>query len=230
MNGRSLANTTWTELERHWGSAVVLVPLGATEQHGPHLPLGTDTTLAHAICHAAAEYVPGVCVAPVMPFGASGEHAGFPGTMSIGTGAMTEVLVELGRSVLPEAHAVVFASAHGGNDEAVRNACARLQQEGRGAHAWHPRVASTDLHAGHDETSLMHHLSPAEVRVDRVTDFPIINTAETLRALRATGVQAVSPSGVLGTPSTANPAAGQELFAALVQDLSALLVSVSQTP
>src|SRR3712207_8629966 len=72
---------------------LLVVPLGATEQHGPHLPLGTDTVIASALA-ASLDAV----VAPALPYGSSGEHAGFPGTLSIGREALVHVLVELVRS------------------------------------------------------------------------------------------------------------------------------------
>src|SRR5687767_8440986 len=89
---------------------LLVVPLGATEQHGPHLPLGTDTIIASALASDLD-----AVVAPALPYGSSGEHAGFPGTLSIGRAALEHVLLELGRSA-PFAR-VLFVSAHGGNAE-----------------------------------------------------------------------------------------------------------------
>ncbi len=67
---------------------LLVVPLGATEQHGPHLPLGTDTEIAVALANRLADQLPQAIVAPAMPFGSSGEHQGFLGTLSIGQDAM----------------------------------------------------------------------------------------------------------------------------------------------
>src|SRR3954447_10661614 len=90
LAGSALAEATSPEA----AGDLLVVPLGATEQHGPHLPLGTDTAIAVAVASGLA----GDAVAPPLPFGASGEHAGFPGTLSIGRAATELVLVELGRS------------------------------------------------------------------------------------------------------------------------------------
>ena len=91
------------------GGDLLVVPLGATEQHGPHLPLGTDTVIASALAHGVD-----AVVAPALPYGSSGEHAGFAGTLSLG--AATELaLVELGRSA--SFARVLFVCAHGGNAE-----------------------------------------------------------------------------------------------------------------
>src|SRR4051794_27413330 len=97
------------------GAWLVLVPVGSTEQHGPHLPLDTDTVIATAVAHGVAAELPGTWVAPPISYGSSGEHQSFPGTASIGTEALTHVLVELARSMRTWASRVVFVNAHGGN-------------------------------------------------------------------------------------------------------------------
>jgi creatinine amidohydrolase len=128
-----LAARTWRELAAAASSAPLLlaIPLGSTEQHGPHLPLGTDTSLAHALAHSLAARRHDVVVAPALPYGSSGEHAAFPGTLSIGQAALELVLVELVRSA--DAFAgVVLVNGHGGNVTAVARASEQLRAEGRG--------------------------------------------------------------------------------------------------
>jgi creatinine amidohydrolase len=89
----------WPEVP---SGALFLVPTGSYEQHGPHLPLDTDTTIATAVARRAADVLAGgdgpVLVGPAIAYGASGEHQDFPGTVSIGTDALRQELVELGRS------------------------------------------------------------------------------------------------------------------------------------
>src|SRR4051812_24728599 len=109
--------------------AVLAVPLGATEQHGPHLPLGTDTRIACALCSGLADARDGVVVAPALPYGSSGEHAGFAGTLSIGRDALEAVLIELVRSASFER--VLFVSAHGGNAEPLAAAVHTLDGAAR---------------------------------------------------------------------------------------------------
>jgi creatinine amidohydrolase/Fe(II)-dependent formamide hydrolase-like protein len=92
---RELAEVALTGLPEH---PLVLVPVGSTEQHGPHLPLQTDTVVATAVARALAERLDGY-VAPAVSIGASGEHHGFPGVLSIGTPALHLVIVELVRSL-----------------------------------------------------------------------------------------------------------------------------------
>ena len=142
---------TWPEVAPVASASVVAVPIGSTEQHGPHLPLGTDTAVATALCARLARRCPGVVVAPALPYGSSGEHAGFAGTVSIGSEALTLVAVELGRS-LDAFAGVVFVSAHGGNTGALAEAVRTLAVEGRDVLLWSPRVAAGDAHAGRTET------------------------------------------------------------------------------
>ncbi|HTT96093.1 MAG TPA: mycofactocin biosynthesis peptidyl-dipeptidase MftE [Solirubrobacterales bacterium] len=136
------------------GPTTLLVPLGATEQHGPHLPLGTDSTIAVALAEAAAAEVEGAVVAPVLPYGSSGEHQDFAGTLSIGAAATELVLVELGRSATETFDRLLFVSAHGGNAAPLAAAVQILRAEGRDARAWSPNLRG-DAHAGHTETSLL---------------------------------------------------------------------------
>ena len=96
-----LADQTWPDLADR--RPLVVLPLGSCEQHGPHLPLDTDHAVAAAVAERAAALLAdhtGLFVAPCQPYGASGEHEGFPGTVSIGHAALYLLIVELGRSML----------------------------------------------------------------------------------------------------------------------------------
>ncbi|MEM9034323.1 MAG: mycofactocin biosynthesis peptidyl-dipeptidase MftE [Actinomycetota bacterium] len=201
----------------------LLVPLGSTEQHGPHLPLDTDTRIAAAVARAAAADRDDVLVAPALPYGASGEHAGFAGTLSIGTEALHLVLVELVRSHGPEFTRTVFVNGHGGNVEGVRSAVAQLRDEGHDVTAWSPRVRGGDAHAGETETSLLLAIAPEVVRPDLAEPGDQRPLAEVMAELRRGGVRAVSDNGVLGDPTDASVEAGRATLAALVADLVALL-------
>ena len=111
-----LDRTTWPVAGgRAAAGAVLVVPVGATEQHGPHLPLTTDTDIAVAVVEAAAGLEPRIVVAPAVAYGSSGEHDGFAGTLSIGREATETLLVELGRSASRTFAHVVLACTHGGN-------------------------------------------------------------------------------------------------------------------
>jgi mycofactocin precursor peptide peptidase len=213
-----LGAMTWPEVDSVASTSIVVVPIGSTEQHGPHLPLGTDTEVAVAVCTRLAQRCPRVVVAPVMPYGASGEHAAFPGTVSIGSAALARVVIELGRS-LDQFAGVVLVSAHGGNADALAEAVDTLRAEGRDVLPWTPSVAGGDAHAGRTETSLMLALEPAAVRHDEAAAGDTRPLGELLPLLRSGGVASVSSNGVLGDPGGANAEEGTTLLEALTDDL-----------
>jgi creatinine amidohydrolase len=160
-----------------------------------------------------------VVVAPALPYGSSGEHAGFAGTLSIGQAALEHVVVELVRSA--DAFAgVVLVSAHGGNAEPLRRAVATLRGEGRRVVAWMPQDYA-DPHAGRSETSILLALDASRVRVDAAVAGATEPLSELMGALRAGGVRAVSSNGVLGDPAGASEREGRAVLDALAADLVA---------
>lgn len=198
----------------------LVVPVGSTEQHGPHLPLATDTMVAEAVAAGLAERRTDCAVAPAVAYGASGEHAGFAGTLSIGTEALEHLLVELTRSADGFA-AVVLVSGHGGNRAALLGATRRARSEGRDALAWWPRLEGPDCdaHAGGTETSLMLAIAPETVRLELAERGDTRPLAELWPRLVAGGLRSVSRNGVLGDPTAATAQAGRALLADLVDDL-----------
>ncbi|WP_010541220.1 mycofactocin biosynthesis peptidyl-dipeptidase MftE [Dietzia alimentaria] len=206
------------------GYVLAVLPLGSTEQHGPHLPFETDTLLATAAAGVVADVPMGpdhVRVLPALAYGASGEHQSFAGTVSMGTDALAETILELGRSITTWAGRLVVINGHGGNVEALRRAVSRLRYEGRDCAWLSCRTAefSTDTHAGHAETSLMLHLYPELVRPDLARAGCTEPLVEILPAMREGGVAAVSATGVLGDPTTATEADGTRLWEALAADV-----------
>lgn len=221
----ALGRAAWPELPE--ADAVLLVPLGSTEQHGPHLPAGTDSSIATAVARAAAAIVgerAPVVVAPTLHYGASGEHQHFAGTVSIGHHALGLVLIELARSASGWAPRLVFVNGHGGNLPTVAEVVVQLRGEGREA-SWVPcSRPGADAHAGAFETSVMLAVDPAAVRVDAVRPGATEPVAELMPAMRAGGVRAVSPSGVLGDPTTADVGAGRAALQAMAADVAARVV------
>ena len=195
----------------------LLIPLGSTEQHGPHLPLDTDSRIATAVARGAvARLGQEWLVAPAIAYGASGEHQSFAGTISIGTEALTMLLVEYGRSADCWADRLVFVNGHGGNVDALTRAVTRLRAEGRDV-GWCPCTAvGGDAHAGHTETSVLLHISPADVLTDRWLAGNGAPLPELLPSMRRGGVAAVSRVGILGDPTTATPSEGKRIFAEMV--------------
>jgi mycofactocin system creatininase family protein len=217
----SLAGAVWPEIP---DAPLLVVPLGSVEQHGHHLPLGTDTSVACAVAGAAAGSLDGALLAPALAYGASGEHEGFPGTISIGTEALTGLLVEYGRSAGRWAGRVLVVNGHGGNLDALGAAVPLLRSEGRDV-AWFPcGVPGGDAHAGRTETSLMLHVEPDEVRENRAVAGETAPIGALLPRLRAEGVRGVSPTGVLGDPAGATPVEG----AALLADMAGRLVTAAR--
>jgi creatinine amidohydrolase len=247
MNGRAgsvrrqpeLGERCWPELDGP-ARVTLLVPVGSVEQHGPHLPLDTDTRIACAVARAVADRLgPDVLVAPALSFGASGEHETFPGTVSIGTDGLRMVLVELGRSAGRWVRRTVFVNGHGGNLGAVRSAVELLVAEGRDVR-WYgcapPRsIARTgsadrtgsagppDAHAGRTETSIMLAVAPDAVRLSAARAGNTAPLAELLPAMRAGSVRAVSENGVLGDPAGASAEEGATLLAGMVEALVGML-------
>jgi mycofactocin precursor peptide peptidase len=247
-----LAGLTWTEVEDRAAASVLAVPLGSTEQHGPHLPLSTDTDIATALALRLAAARPEVVVAPAVAYGASGEHAGFAGTLSIGQEALELLLLELGRSA--DAFAgTVFVSAHGGNAGPLARAVDRLRAEGRTVVAWSPGspvdpadpaspadpagpadsadpargddplARRPDAHAGWTETSVLLALAPGSVRTAQAQAGATAPLRELMPALVRRGVAGVSANGVLGDPAGASAEAGHRLLDAWSEDLLATL-------
>lgn len=197
----------------------LLLPLGSHEQHGPHLPLDTDTRVAVAVAAAAGVRVPGVRVLPAFAYGASGEHAGFPGTLSLGTAALTAALVELVRSADLIAAPLIVVNGHGGNHDALRAAAATAVAEGRALRVWSPPATpGGDAHAGRTETSLMLAIAPRDVGPER----PVGATGplrELWPALSSGRLREVAPNGVLGDARGASADEGRTLLNHYADDL-----------
>lgn len=213
---------------------MVLVPVGSTEQHGPHLPLDTDTVIAAAVAAGAAVEWNGTVhgtwpgavgsrpvavVAPALAYGASGEHQDFSGTVSIGQEALGTVLMELVRSLSVWAGRVVFVNAHGGNVQTLAGAVPQLIAEGHRVGWVHCRFDGADAHAGRTETSLMLHLVPERVQLDRAEPGNTVPVEELMPALVGGGVRSVSPNGVLGDPTGSSAAEGAMLLRGAVEDV-----------
>jgi len=227
--GAGVSLGAWTSPDVGTERPVLLVPLGSTEQHGPHLPLDTDTRIALALCERVAgagdlpNDEPIVVVAPAVTYGASGEHEGFPGTLSIGQDVLAEVVVELGRSAGRDYRLVVFVNGHGGNAEALARAMTTLEGEGRPVVSWSPRLTDGDSHAGQVETSVVLALAPDAVRLDRAEVGVTDPLSELMTELRAGGLRAVTANGVLGDPTGASAEEGERLLAGWVGDLIAAI-------
>lgn len=215
-DARQLGQSTWPEIAR----PIVLIPMGSCEQHGPHLPLDTDTQIAVAIANGAALQINHALVAPPVAYGSSGEHNAFAGTLSIGAAVTEALVIELARSA-PWADRLVFVNGHGGNLGPVRGAIELLRREGHTVDDWWPTGEPDDLHAGRIETSVMLHLNPSAVG-----DLPAGVVAPPIVALISDGVGAHSTSGVLGDPTGASADEGARILGRWIDDLVATIVGL----
>jgi len=220
----ALATATWEEIATALGAGrrTAVVPLGATEQHGPHLPAATDTWIAAALAERFCARVPEALALPPLPFGCSAEHAAFPGTLTLRWETLSAVLADLVASLARQGfERVLIFSAHGGNDALLRAAAPALHAAGRPARIvvcagldalarrWQAAsaahgidAAASGQHAGEFETSIMLGLRPQAVRRRRLR-----------RGARDAGgdpqsvfypdLRAVAPSGVVGDPRRA---------------------------
>jgi creatinine amidohydrolase len=214
-----LADLAWPDIaERAAAGTVLAVPLGATEQHGPHLPLSTDTDIAVALCLRLVAARPDVLIAPAVPYGSSGEHDGFAGTLSIGQAAVEQLVLELGRSATRTFRHVLIVSAHGGNAQPVTRAVEQLRSRSRDVTLFQPGWEG-DAHAGRQETAIQLAVDPDRVRMERAVVGNTRPLVALMPQLRVNGVRAVSASGVLGDPTTATAADGAALLDVLAAEL-----------
>lgn len=211
------------------GRAPILVlPLGAWEQHGPHLPLDTDTVIINRViieAVAAPELLTAdLLIAPTISITASDEHQGFPGTLSTGTQALKDSVVAICRSAA-WARGVCIVNGHGGNADALAAITSALEYEQITHNVWSlPSYVGGDMHAGHTETSLMLHISPESVRNVPLESGTHI-THGIVDEMREQGVQGVSTNGIIGDASTATASHGEAVLALYTRSLQEHLVS-----
>jgi creatinine amidohydrolase len=233
------ANPSWAALTMDAigaaarAGAIAVLPVGATEQHGPHLATGTDTLLAEQVSITAASRTSDV-VLPALAYGCSlGHTSRWPGTISLHPSTMIAVVVEVGRW----AHAsgfrkLVIVNGHATNGPPCQSALLQLRHE---LPDLRPRFVSLfdlsaeiaarytqdapDFHANEAETSLMMHLEPDAVDVSALADEP----DRTVGRVLLYPMPAVTATGVVGAPSGASSTRGAELFEQLVDALAALL-------
>jgi mycofactocin system creatininase family protein len=207
----ALGDSTWPEMEAVGEVALLVVPIGSTEQHGPHLPLSTDTDIAEALASAFARQRANVQIAPTVPYGSSGEHSDFAGTLSIGRETTERLLVELGRSASNSFKQMLWISTHGGNREPVEQAERQLRSEGRNVRAFFPSWPG-DSHAGRVETSLSLAIDAQRVRMELASAGATAPLQELMPRLRDGQLRAVSPNGVLGDATGSSSEEGHGLL------------------
>lgn len=233
-----LGDAAWPDLGDYFAAeSLALVPVGSTEQHGPHLPEATDHLIAEAFARAAADRTGYLCT-PTLTVGVSGHHRQFHGTMWVDPPAFRRYVESLTRNLTYHgADRVVYVNAHGGNVPHLREVGARLRQaEVAYAIEWMWDESIPDLvddlfrqngpHGGPKETALIQHLHPDLVHDDRLADAKAngvasVEDAETVRYGSRTYFDAAdnTDNGVLGDQTDATPEKGAELFEAATDQL-----------
>jgi creatinine amidohydrolase len=190
---------------------IAVLPVGATEQHGPHLPMSTDTATIDGMVSATLPKLPTdlpVLFLPTVAYGKSNEHARYPGTLTISAATLIQTWMELGACVARAGvQKFVMFNSHGGQ-MAVMDIVARDLRERHGLMAvaanWYTlglpqglfdeREMRHGIHAGDLETSIMMELTPSHVRPDKARDFG----SHTEVLARENRFLSISPSGKLG--------------------------------
>jgi creatinine amidohydrolase len=228
-----LLPTATTEDERARLAMVAILPIGSFEQHGPYLPLITDTIVACSISQAIAEMYP-VRNLPPITISCSHEHRAWPGTVSISAGTLAAVITDIQQSLQQSGISkLVLINGHGGN-YVLRNVVQEATVEGPHM-ALYPassdwaRARSAagmitndheDMHAGELETSLLLHACPELVR-DGYHNAD--HTANERPGLLTTGMQGYTTSGIIGRPSLAAAPKGRAALTSLVGSFAACL-------
>ena len=212
-------------------SIVLVLPLGSFEQHGPHLPLDTDTIIIDAVVAQALATSTidsdSFMVAPTIAISASDEHAGFPGTLSTGSAALADSVVAICRSA-SWTQGICIVNGHGGNTDALASITSALTYENIRHSMWSlPSYEGADMHAGHTETSVMLHVAPAKVQTDLIAPGTVGDASSLVAQMRTSGVAGVSANGVLGNPTTATSEHGVAVMKLYSANLASHLATLS---
>jgi creatinine amidohydrolase len=264
-------NASSVSLPRYWSqlttrdfaaldvaATVAVLPLGATEQHGPHLPLGVDTVLADGIVTAALPLLPAklpVLFLPTQQIGLSPEHARFAGTLTLSAETLIRMWNEIGAGVARAGvKKLVLFNAHGGHVGAMDI----VGRELRAAHglivysvSWFNLPLGDagaqfgadehrfGVHAGDIETSMMLALAPQQVRMgeaknfrstseQRAADYAILGNGKSAKLGWA--MEDYNPQGAAGNAAAATGVRGQAVIDAAAEQLALLLAEVSRLP
>ncbi|WP_277542133.1 creatininase family protein [Haloarcula laminariae] len=244
-----LADEAWPDLESYFESeSLALVPLGSTEQHGPHLPEGTDHIIAESFARAAAAETGYLCT-PTINVGVSPHHRQFHGTMWADAPAFRDYVESITRNLAYHGiDRVIFVNAHGGNVKHLREVGRRLRDDGTMyAIEWMWDESITERiedafgtpgpHGGPKETSLIQHLAGELVHEDRIAearDGGLVEFDEdTMGKYGATTFYDAidnTENGVLGDQTDASAAVGKELFEAARSNLCKLCEWLADQP
>lgn len=249
---RFLPYLSWTEIADlpDKENTVIVLPTGATEQHGPHLPCAVDTVIsAGVVGHALArlpDSVPAFAMAPIT-YGKSEEHLHFPGTVTLSGETLLATMNEVSESVYRAGfRKLLFVNGHGGQPQ-VLEMCAREMRLRHGdfivvpSFTWRvPHGAGQFLsdkekklamHAGHAETALMLALAPETVHMDKAIvnyppEFPSSLLSPDGRPACAWTARDFGPSGIIGDPTPATAEQGHAILNSLADSWAAAITEL----
>ncbi len=225
-----LGELTWPEVEEYLlRDDRLLLPVGSTEQHGRHLPLDTDASIAYAIAREVGQAT-GVLVAPLLPYGVSLHHMAFPGTISLRPSTLEGLILELLQSLHQHGfRRILIVNGHGGNIPSLQNGVATLLSEGQAPavkiRSWWLEPEVKEMldqllppggHASPGETSLSLLLHPQKVKLERAR-----RGAERLKepmiSLSPQRVRHAYPNGNVGAhPTLASREIGEKVWEKVV--------------
>ncbi|NEE04454.1 creatininase family protein [Phytoactinopolyspora halotolerans] len=255
MSRFNLIDLTFREVQALTPDTVAVLPLGAVEQHGPHLPLSTDYTIATSVAEAAVTGVADagradVVLMPGLAYTKSDEHHWAPGTIWLSWDTLMRTLVDIGRSLAATPiERLLFVNGHGGNSALGQVACRQLRREfglktflahsmmpldHGGMDVADPNELGFGIHGGFKETSLMLHLRPDLVRMDlaeravpeALTEYSMIGFGKPVSFGWLS--DDFGPAGHIGDPTGANAESGKSLFEGAVQAMMAAIDEASR--
>lgn len=248
---RNLADLRGPQIGELLGpNSILLQPLGAIEQHGPHLPLSTDSVVARAVAEAAVQRCGDeldVWLLPALDYTKSNEHAWAPGTVWLSATTLLAVLDDIGRcAATTPARRLVFLNGHGGNSALLNVACREIRlAHGLMTFLTHPGQPADQggaspaselgmgVHGGTEETSMMLHLAPELVDMSKAVRRVPESLANNKRVRFGGSVSFgwlsndFCDEGIIGDPTPATAQLGAELFEGAVANLCAGLAEVA---
>lgn len=228
--------------------SLIILPIGAVEQHGPHLPVFTDTLLAETVLEEALKYVPSdsnIWVLPSLPYGKSNEHLGRAGTFSLSSTTLQSLILDIGRSLKQNGfRRLLLFNAHGGNSDLL-NLIAREVRLETDLMVFRLNVGGLTLeenilneterllgiHGGDYETSLIMASYPDWVREDELpVEYPeLLQKSKFLRFQKsnfAWTIDDVSSSGILGNAKTASAEKGRRIYEQHGKEVAEILLEM----
>ncbi len=251
---QDLSTDEFTKLDP--ARTVALLPLGAMEQHGPHLPVSTDATIAESICQGAASLVADdvpLLLLPTQDIGKSTEHVQFEGTLTHSAQTLLSSWTEIGESVARAGvRKLMFFNAHGGQPQVMEICCRELRANRKmlalGCSGWSFGAPAGDvpadevrhgIHAGQVETSMMLHLRPDLVKMDKARNFKglLADVESEYRQLRVLGSTYMGwlsndlhPAGCSGNAAAATAELGALYCNHYMRGLATLIEEVAAYP